>query len=98
MEQEKGYSGQGAAEEEEITRRSVLLECLRTEELKWKNVSIGCRMLEPIKGLEKDFERQRRKCELLRDMIRACETEPVRRALAEWQIELMAGKEPDLKL
>ena len=77
----------------EVTRRSVLLEALKDHEYWLEESSKGRKGLEPEKGLEEQFEEQQKKCELLREMIRALESEPVRKALANWQQELMADEE-----
>jgi hypothetical protein len=77
----------------EVTRRSVLLEALRMNEDWLRMFSKGQQGLEPKKGSEKQFEEQQQKCDVLREMIRALESEPVRKAMADWQAELMADEE-----
>ena len=74
---------------EEITNRSVLLECVRRYDDNLKLVSKGGRMLEPKKGMEALWMEQGEKCRLLQDMIQAYESPQVRRALANWQQEVI---------
>ena len=71
----------------EITRKSVLLECLEYERGLWKLTSKNYDTLEPMKGMDKEFDEQREKCRILEDLIHAYESENVRKALAEWQQE-----------
>ena len=42
-----------------------------------------------MKGMEKQFMRQSNKCHALMDLIRAMKSEPVKVALAAWQIDVM---------
>ena len=77
--------------EEEITRRSVLAEALIQHEIALARASKGGRKLEPMRGYTKEFNREQRKCEILREMIRALESEQVRQAMADWQKEEMTG-------
>lgn len=58
--------------------------------------SEGGKKLIPMPGLTEQFEQQRKKCELLREMIHALESEPVRRVMADWQKEVMEGKKIDV--
>ena len=81
----------------EITRRSTLLDCLAYQERFLMMASKGRTGLIPIEGLEEEFDERRKKCEILREMIQALESEPVRAALAEWQIRLMKGEKPNMK-
>lgn len=73
----------------EPTRRGILKEYLEIEVAALKTVSKNQTMLEPKKGREAQWEWRRKRCGLLRDMIQALETEPVRRALSEWQKIIM---------
>ena len=86
----------------EITRKSVLTECLEIQRDKWKMCSRKYDMLEPMKGMEQQWNEQREKCRLLEDLIHAYESPPVRKALANWQQEIMkedaAGKPHAMKL
>lgn len=50
---------------------------------------------EALEGLEDEFDERQKKCQILRDLIQAYESEPVRKALAEWQIRLMKGEKPN---
>ena len=80
----------------EITRKSVLTECLEIQRDKWKMCSRKYDML------EQQWNEQREKCRLLEDLIHAYESPPVRKALANWQQEIMkedaAGKPHAMKL
>lgn len=80
----------------EITRRSVLLECLQEMEAKLSRASKNGRALEPLRGYEEEFDVLQRKCEVIRELIHAYESEPVRRSIANWQQEIMDGKRPQL--
>ena len=82
----------------EITRRSVLLDALEREEAELARCSRDGKKLIPMPGLTEMFERQRQKCELLRDMIHALESEPVRRVMADWQKDVMDGKRVEVTL
>lgn len=80
----------------EITRRSVLLDALGREEAVMAACSRDGKKLEPMPGLQEMFEAQKERCRLLREMIQALESEPVRRSIASWQKEIMAGKGVDM--
>jgi hypothetical protein len=55
--------------------------------------------LEPKKGMEEAWEQGRKKVEILEELIHSYESEPVRRALADWQKELMHhGIQREMKL
>lgn len=82
---------------QEITRRSVLLECLDIMRQNLRICSKEYNMRIAKEGMEEQFDAFEKKCEILRDLIRAYESEPVRAALADWQIRLMKGEEPDTK-
>lgn len=43
--------------------------------------------LEPKKGMEEAWDQCRQKIEILKDMIQSLESEPVRRAFADWKKE-----------
>ena len=81
----------------EITRRSTLLDCLDYQTRWLKMSSKGRQGREPIDGLEDEFYEREAKCRILRELIHACESEPVRAAMAEWQIRLMKGEKPNTK-
>lgn len=86
----------------EITRKSVLIECLEIQRQKWKMCSRKYDTLEPMKGMEQQWNEQKAKCGLLEDLIHAYESPPVRKALADWQKEIMkedaAGKPHQLNI
>lgn len=80
---------------EEITRASILREVLTDKEdqmFKYSKFRAGLTALE---GYERIFEDMRKTCDLLREMLReqiaGQQPEP-----AEWQKEIMAGKQPDM--
>ena len=78
--------------EEEINERSVLIDALEREEAVMASCSKMGRKLEPIPGFEAEFFRQRKKCNVLRNMIQAMQSEPVRASIADWQKDVMDGK------
>ena len=52
-----------------------------------------------MKGLEDKFQEQAEKCRILEDMIHALDSEPVRRAMADWQKEIIENGPPkEMKL
>ena len=75
--------------QEEITRKSVLIEALQImrEELRLCSEKYNC--LEPKKGMEEAWEQAREKVRILEELIHSYDSEPVRRALAGWQKEAM---------
>ena len=79
----------------EITRRETLLDCLDYQRRFLMMASKDREGLVPIEGLEDEFDERETKCRILREMIQALESEPVRAALAEWQIRLMKGERPN---
>ena len=74
----------------EVTRRSVLMECLEYERDLWKLCSMNYDMRVPMRGMEQSFMEQKEKCGILTEMIRALENERVRAAMADWQKGVMA--------
>ena len=83
----------------EITRKSVLLECLSIMRQELALTSERYDGLSPKKGMEDAWAQCRQKIEILKDMIHACESEPVRKALADWQKEIMQRNgEPEAKM
>lgn len=91
----------------EINRKSVLMECLSIMRQELAVMSKHYNGLEPAQGMEEAWRQGRKKVEILQDMIHALESEKVRKALAEWQIEVMengpsaldvTGYETDLRL
>ena len=81
----------------EVTKRETLLDCLRYQERWMKTSSKGLKGIEPLEGLEDEFYERQEKCRILRELIQAMESEPVRAAIAEWQIRLMKGEKPSMK-
>lgn len=61
-----------------------------------KSFSVGFRGLEARRGCEKEFDRYREECRVLRELIQALEYEPVRAAIAEF-IGRDEAEEPELK-
>ena len=84
--------------EGEITRKSVLTECLSIMRQELAICSTNFNGLEPKKGMEEAWSQYRKKVDILKELIHAYDSEPVRKALAGWQIEVMNGPEPQLKL
>ena len=92
----------------EITRRSVLLECLSIMREELNLCSSKYNGLEPKKGMEESWEQARQKVKIVEELIQACESEQVRAAIADWQQEVMehgpsplkldGGNEPDLRM
>lgn len=84
---------------EKISRKSVLLECLDIMRQELAIVSKHYNGLEPKKGMEEAWEQGREKIRILEDLIHAYDSEPVRRALADWQKDVMEnGVEPVMKI
>ena len=82
----------------EITRKSVLLECLSIMRRELMIASKKYNGLEPAKGMEEAWEQGREKIRILEELIHAYESEPVRRALADWQKDIMAhGVQREMK-
>lgn len=73
----------------EINRRSVLIECLAIMREELQICSKNWNGLEPKEGMEEAWQQGRQKIEILKEMIQSLSSEPVRRALADWQKELM---------
>ena len=83
----------------ETTKKSVLLECLEYERGLKKMCSKEHKGLTAMKGLEDKFQEQAEKCRILEDMIHALDSEPVRRAMADWQKEIIENGPPkELKM
>jgi hypothetical protein len=51
----------------------------------------------PKEGMAEQFDEYEQKCAVLRELIQAYESEPVRAALADWQVRLMKGEKPNTK-
>ena len=73
----------------EITRRNVLLECLEHFRGLKKLCSKEHKGLEPAEGEEDLFYMLEEKCRIMQELIQAYESEPVRKALADWKNEVM---------
>ena len=84
--------------EQEITRKSVLLECLSIMRQEMAACSKNFNRLEPKENMREAWEQCRRKVEILKDLIHAYDTEPVRAALAGWQQDVMKNGPSALKL
>ena len=92
----------------ELTKRNVLLECLQEQEEMKKLCSVKYEGRIPMKGMEKEFEKQEGMCRVLREIIQALENESVRKAMSDWQRDVMdngpsafkldGGMEPELRL
>lgn len=82
----------------EITRKSVLLECLSIMKSELAICSKHYNGLEPANGMEEAWQQGRQKVEILKDLIQAYDSEPVRAALADWQKEVMDNGPSVLKL
>ena len=92
----------------DITRREVMLECLEIIRQQWRITSKSYNCLEPKAGMEIEFWECMKKATTLQRIIQAMESEKVREAiaafleekpeteLAQWQKDLMAGKQPDI--
>ena len=78
----------------EITRKSVLLECLSIMRQELAMVSKHYNGLEPARGMEEAWEQGRRKVEILKELIHAYDAEPVRAAIADWQQDVMEHGAP----
>ena len=82
----------------EITRKSVLVKCLGIIRSELEICSERYDGLLPKKGMEQAWNECREEIEILKELIRACDSEPVRAALANWQMEVMAHGPEALKL
>lgn len=77
----------------------MLKECLEYERDLWKLTSANYNMLVPMKGMEDQFEEQKAKCMILQEMIQALQVESVKRAMADWQKDIMDnGIQTELRL
>ena len=83
---------------EEITRKSVLLECLSIMKSELAICSKHYNGLEPAAGMEEAWQQGRKKVEILKDLIQAYDSEPVRAALHDWQKDVMKNGPSALKL
>ena len=83
----------------EINKRSVLIECLAIMREELQICSKNWNGLEPKEGMEEAWQQCRQKIEILKEIIQSLQSETVRRALADWQKELMVkGIQTEIKL
>ena len=83
----------------EITRKSVLLECLSYKRQELAEVSKNHDGHEPARGKEEAWARARRKVYILQELIHSYDNPQVRAAIADWQKDVMEnGPEKVLKL
>lgn len=80
-----------------ITKRETLLECLDLMKKIRNAFSKGQYGMLAIERYTAIFEEYDEKCQILREMIQALESEPVRRAMADWQREIMKNGPEALK-
>lgn len=81
---------QGAEQKErEVTLRSTLIDCLQIKRQELGICSKHYDGLEPAKGMEMAWDIHRREVKLLEKYIQSLEYEPVRKALADWQIDVI---------
>ena len=74
----------------EITRKSTLIKCLGIIRSELEICSEHYNGLTPKKGMEQLWQECRQEVEILKDLIHAYDSEPVRAALADWQKDVMA--------
>lgn len=82
----------------EITRKSVLLECLEYERGIMRLCSEEHKGRLPAKGEEDLFFDQQKKCKILEELIHSLESPVVRSVLADWQKDVMENGPTALKL
>ena len=82
----------------EITRKSVLLECLEYERGIMRLCSEDHQGRLPAKGEEDLFFDQQKKCKILEELIHSLDSPVVRRILADWQKDVMQNGPTALKL
>ena len=68
-----------------VTKRNVLLECLGWMERIKTAYSKDLKGREPDEKYGNMFQEYEEKCQILRELIRALESEPVRDAISNWQ-------------
>ena len=83
---------------EEITRKSVLLECLSIMREEQRLCSKHYNGLEPKRGMEEAWKQGRRKIEILEELIHSYDNPDVRAAIADWQRDVMENGPTQLKL
>lgn len=72
-----------------VTKRETLLECLDIMQKIRKSYTEKGSGLAPIERYKILFLEYDEKCQILRELIQAMESEPVRKAMAEWQKRVM---------
>lgn len=82
----------------EITRRKTMLEALEYFRGIKKLTSKDHNGLEPAEGEEEEFATYSAHCQNMQELIQANESEPVRAAMASWQMEVMEHGPSQLKL
>ena len=82
----------------EITRKTVLLDCLQIKRQQLNVCSKNYNGMEPAPGLEQVWQETKKEVEILQDLIHAYECEPVKRALADWQKEIMQQEQVRMTL
>ena len=82
----------------EITKRETLLECLDIMKKFRNNFSQRGYGMAPIERYTALFDEYDKKCEILREMIQALESEPVRKALSDWQKQVIRNGPEALSL
>ena len=80
----------------EITRKSVLLECLSIMRQKLAAFSKKYDGHEPAKGMEEAWEQARKKVDILQELIHSYDNPQVRAAIADWQKDVMENGAPDV--
>ena len=91
----------------EITRKSVLLECLSIMRQELAVFSKNFDGHEPKKGMEEAWDQARKKVQILQELIHSYDNPQVRAAIADWQKDVMengpsmlkldGGKEPEMR-
>jgi len=82
----------------EINLKTVLTECLQDRRHVLNICSKDYKGLEPARGMEEVWQRERKKVDILEDAVHAVQSEPVRQAMADWQKEVMEHGPSALKL
>ena len=82
----------------EITMMSVLKDTLKEHRKMLEIASDKYTGLMPKKGMEEAFERERKKCEVLSDLIIGLKSNNVRNEMAKWQRDRMAAGGPPKRL
>ena len=72
-----------------VTKRETLLECLDLMKKFRNSFSHKGWGMAPIERYAALYQEYDEKCQIIREMIQALESEPVRRAMADWQKMVM---------